>query len=84
MIKHIFRGNSCTIFEALQHGSHRDALAPLGIKNFHKSRPHFEKVFLICETEFVLFLAVLEIRFSRWLRHLTRDVKSDVRILNFI
>ena len=34
---------------------------------------------LTCETDFVLFLAVLE----NELRQLTRDVKSDVRTLNF-
>ena len=42
--------------------------------------------FLTYETEFVLFLAVLEnsVLPMGWLRQLTCDVKSDVRIQNFI
>ena len=39
---------------------------------------------LTCETELDLFLAVLEVSvFAHRLRQLTRDVKSDVRTLNF-
>ena len=57
-----------------------------GVKSHPKDRRSDGSNFLTYETEFVLFLAVLEISVlpeTGWADMLTRDGKSDVRTLNF-